>query len=61
MPLADAPITEKSKSDNCPCGSKLLLVDCCLPLLAGKQYAQTAEQLMRSRYTAHALLQITYL
>lgn len=61
MPQADAPITEKAKAADCPCGSGQILADCCLPLLAGVRFAQTAEQLMRSRYTAHSLLQIEYL
>jgi SEC-C motif domain protein len=61
MPQADAPITAKAKAANCPCGSERSLVDCCLPLISGEKFAQTAEQLMRSRYTAHVLLQIDYL
>lgn len=61
MPQADAPISNDAKQELCPCGSKLTLANCCLPLLDGQHYAQTAEQLMRSRYSAHALLQINYL
>lgn len=38
----------------CPCGSGLTLSACCGPLLRGEP-AGTAEQLMRSRYTAYAL------
>jgi SEC-C motif domain protein len=36
----------------CPCGSKLPYTSCCLPILEGHQLAETAEGLMRSRYTA---------
>jgi len=39
----------------CPCGSKLLLEDCCGPIVDGHSLASTAEALMRSRYTAFAL------
>lgn len=45
----------------CPCGSQKLLHNCCLPYIEGKLNAPTAEQLMRSRYSAHALLAIDYL
>jgi len=36
----------------CPCGSKTLFIECCQPLINGKQTAKTPEQLMRSRFTA---------
>jgi SEC-C motif-containing protein len=36
----------------CPCGTEKLLSDCCLPLIKGKTQAQTAEELLRARYTA---------
>jgi len=39
----------------CPCGSGLAVAACCGPLLAGSAVAQTAEQLMRSRYSAYVL------
>ena len=45
----------------CPCGSTKILNTCCLPFIEGTCHAVTAEQLMRSRYTAHALLAIDYL
>jgi SEC-C motif domain protein len=38
----------------CPCGADAY-VCCCGPLIAGEQLAATAEQLMRSRYSAFAL------
>ena len=45
----------------CPCGSKLEYSDCCQPLHEGKDYAKTAEQLMRSRYSAFAKKQEQYI
>ena len=45
----------------CPCTSHQRLADCCLPYISGVRAALTAEQLMRSRYTAHVLLAIDYL
>ena len=39
----------------CPCSSGLPVDECCGPLLDGRRTAATAEQLMRSRYTAFAL------
>lgn len=37
----------------CPCGQKASFADCCGPLLTGARQAETAEALMRSRYTAY--------
>ena len=37
----------------CPCGSGRGYGDCCGPFLAGAAVPETAEQLMRSRYTAY--------
>lgn len=39
----------------CPCGGGAY-VSCCGPLIAGEKEADTAEQLMRSRYSAFALV-----
>jgi SEC-C motif domain protein len=41
-----------SDQQQCHCGSKELLTECCLPIIRGEKKAETAEQLMRSRYTA---------
>ena len=38
----------------CPCGGGLPFAECCGPLLDGTRTAATAEQLMRSRYSAFA-------
>ena len=37
---------------NCHCGSHQTFEDCCEPVISGQKIAQTAEQLMRSRYSA---------
>ena len=38
----------------CPCGKGESLEVCCGPVLSGKRQAETAEELMRARYTAYA-------
>lgn len=45
----------------CPCQSHLDYAQCCQPLHLQQQTAQTAEQLMRSRYSAFVLKQIDYI
>jgi SEC-C motif domain protein len=45
----------------CPCKSGKKFSNCCQPIIQGKQIAQTAEQLMRSRYTAFTLGDKNYL
>jgi SEC-C motif-containing protein len=45
----------------CHCGTKNALNDCCLPLIEGTRKPATAEELMRSRYTAHVISAIDYL
>ena len=39
----------------CPCNSGKDLKNCCGPIIDGMAQAETAEALMRSRYTAHVL------
>jgi len=46
---------------DCYCGSKKKYQYCCEPYLSGKKLPQTAEQLMRSRYTAFCQKEIPYL
>ena len=46
---------------NCLCGSTESFKTCCGPLLSGEKSADTAEALMRSRYTAYARTAIDYL
>lgn len=45
----------------CPCQSGKPYVDCCSPLITGEQLPQSAEALMRSRYTAFTLRNGAYL
>ncbi len=45
----------------CPCGSQIEFVACCDPILKGSQLPKSAEELMRSRYTAYTQNNISYL
>jgi len=42
-------------SDPCPCGSGKPFSACCGPVLSGERLAASAEELMRARFTAHAI------
>ena len=44
----------------CPCGSGTDYSHCCEPVITGTRPAQTAEQLMRARYSAYAGLQMDF-
>ena len=46
--------------ETCPCGSTLSYTECCLPVIRGEKPAATAEQLMRSRYSAYAKKEMEY-
>ncbi len=50
-----------SSSTPCLCGSGLEYQQCCAPLHSGEKSALSAEQLMRSRFTAYALRNKEYL
>ena len=59
IPVPGAPLGFGRQSSSpepvaCPCGGGVY-GNCCGPLIAGVQLAATAEQLMRSRYSAFAL------
>ncbi len=45
----------------CPCGSCLNIQDCCEPIISGKKEAETALELMKSRYVAFTLANGDYL
>mgnify|MGYP000052722627 FL=1 len=45
----------------CPCGSKNTFDKCCLPFHNKTSLLQTPEQLMRSRYSAYAVKNGTYI
>ncbi|SHK18639.1 SEC-C motif-containing protein [Rubritalea squalenifaciens DSM 18772] len=70
----EAPREEESQEENnqervlrirlrteCPCGSGKAYVDCCRDYHTGKRAPETAEQLMRSRYTAYFFRLADYL
>ena len=46
---------------NCFCGKYLSYNDCCGSLHSGKDIAKTAEELMRSRYSAFVVGEIDYI
>jgi len=47
--------------NSCPCGSGNDYAACCEPIIIGKKAAETPEQLMRARYTAHVKAAIDFL
>ena len=47
--------------EQCPCGSNVAYKTCCRPLIKGEQPARTAEQLMRSRYSAYVKKEMEYI
>ncbi len=47
--------------NNCPCGSGRSFATCCEPIINGKSDAVTAQELMRSRYTAFTMANVDYL
>jgi Uncharacterized protein conserved in bacteria len=47
--------------NNCPCGSGRSYATCCEPIINGKSDAHTAQELMRTRYTAFTLANVNYL
>jgi SEC-C motif-containing protein len=46
---------------SCPCGTGKLYPDCCGAFIAGKKTPATAEELMRSRYSAFCKGNISYI
>jgi SEC-C motif-containing protein len=51
----------EAKMNNCPCGSNTPYSACCEPVISGKRSAETAEQLMRARYTAYCGAQMDFI
>jgi SEC-C motif-containing protein len=45
----------------CYCGSETEAQVCCLPFLEGRRHPESAQQLMRSRYTAYCLKNAGYI
>jgi len=64
---SDAPVPPPEKTPKmrdlslCPCKSRLPYGECCAPFHYGKALPQTAEALMRSRYSAYFFGRIDYL
>ena len=54
IPLGFGKRSSSAKPAECPCGGGAY-GSCCGPLIAGEQLAVTAQQLMRSRFSAFAL------
>lgn len=50
-----------AKSKLCYCGSGKLFDDCCVQIHQGLRVAATPEELMRSRYTAYAINNLSYI
>lgn len=48
-------------NEACPCGTGKAFDDCCGAILSGKRIASTAEELMRSRYSAYVKKDVDYL
>jgi len=46
---------------DCPCCSQKAFEDCCEPYLSGKKIPETAEQMMRARYTAYTLVDMDFI
>ena len=46
---------------DCPCKSGKSYSKCCEPLIKGKKQAETAEQLMRARYTAYTQIEMGFI
>lgn len=47
--------------DYCPCGNNKVYEECCKPFIDKKKLAETAEELMRSRYTAFTKGKVDYI
>ncbi len=48
-----AALPPPQRGQPCSCGSGKVYEECCEPILTGKRPAANAEELMRSRFTAH--------
>ena len=50
-----------NKEEKCPCGSGRSYGECCAPVLDGSAKPETAEALMRARYTAYVTEHVQFL
>lgn len=53
MTASPAESAAPRRDQPCPCGGGKTFAECCEPILAQQRPAATAEELMRSRFTAH--------
>src|SRR5258708_13275697 len=58
--MANSGLPKPQRAQPCTCGSGKLFEACCESLLSGQRPASTAEELMRSRFTAHAAQDFVY-
>jgi len=56
MTTPSTPAPALTAESPCPCGSGRTFGQCCQPILKQERAAATAEELMRSRFTAHVVL-----
>ena len=61
MANSPIPLAAPQAGQPCPCGSGKNFDACCGPVLAGQRRPATAEELMRSRFTAHVAQDYAYL
>ena len=54
-------IRRKEIRMQCPCQSGQKYDRCCRPFIIGEKQAETAEQLMRARYTAHSQIEMDFI
>lgn len=52
---------DEKDDGGCPCGSDQDFYACCWPFVMGSELPKTAEQLMRSRYTAFTKANVDYI
>ena len=48
-------------NETCPCGSGVLFSKCCEPIIKGERESETAEELMRARYSAFVTQAIDFI
>ena len=53
--------SKPEKPMDCACGSKIAFENCCQPFLTSESLPETAEKLMRSRYTAFTRADVEYI
>ncbi|MCM2278438.1 MAG: YchJ family metal-binding protein [Oligoflexia bacterium] len=59
--VSPSPVTHAPAPGTCPCCSGLSPESCCLPYIQGKKKPQTAEALLRARYTAFTRADVDYI